>query len=151
MVRAQPLQALVQRLPDVIGVEVFAKRPVVEIASHLGGDDAGRAVLGQSLAKQLFAEAVTVHVSGVEKRAAQIEGAGHGAQRFRVVGRAVAVAVGVAADAPGAESHLRYLQFRPSQPPVTHLILLPLLKPVAPLSPLLARLHRRFLQQVTEA
>ena len=86
---------------------------MIKITADLGGNHARLPMFLESLSQQLFAEPVAIEVSRIKKGAAQVQCLRHGTQRFGVVRRAIAVAVLVPTDSPGAKANFRDLQICP--------------------------------------
>ena len=79
----------------------------------IGGNDTRLPMFLESLSQQLFAEPVGIEISRIKKGAPQLQRPRHSAQRFGVVCRAIAVAVLIATDSPGAKANFRNLQICP--------------------------------------
>ena len=114
VVHAQPLQALVHRVEDVLAREPGPERTVPHAPHHLGRDhDLLARQSGECLAEQRLGPAAHVDVGGVEQVDAELEGAAHDANRLGVLG--------VAAErGPRTERDLRDLETAVSERAVVH-------------------------------
>ena len=101
MVGLEPLERAFHRLADVCraAVEAGALPAVVEAEAELGGEGHLVAAAGERAAEQLFVLEGAVDLGGVEKGAAEFDGAMQRGDRFALIRRTVGLAHAHAAEA----------------------------------------------------
>src|SRR5256886_10778049 len=116
----KPLERTVQSESQVPRIEVHSDAAMVEVASHLRGEEHVFAAALQSLAENFLAVPPAVDVGGIEEVHPEFDRSSHGLDRSRIRRRAIRIPVGVPPNGPCAKPDLGHRETGSAQGLASH-------------------------------